>query len=595
MALANANSITFLGRNTAIGYLSLGDNTSGSYNTGLGASSLNHNLTGGYNTSLGNLTLQNNSSGNYNIAIGDSAGITNTTGSSNILIGGGASSINVNASAPTSSNEMNIGNTLFGTGVNNATGTLTGKIGINTNVPTNTLHVTATADPIRAEGLQTGAVTDNFVVVNSTGVLKTIAPNAANYWRMTGNGGTDSAVNFLGTTDGQSLMFKINNVKAGILSQIGATAFGLRALSNSIGTNNTAFGHNTLTSSSSGTGNVAMGYRALEGNTGSFNTALGVGTLLANTSGNQNIAIGNTALGVLATGTGNTALGYQAGMNLTSGSQNIIIGNTVNLPAATGSNRLNIGNAIFGTGVNNLGSSAKVSKIGINIDTPTNTLHVSPQTVGTDDPVRIEGLKAGSTITDNLVVADANGVLKIVSPFYAALGPWHIQTTNDKSTSNTDAIYQTGKVAIGTSDMFGGTADPATWLAVNGSIQTTTNIYPDYVFEKYFEKRSSSNKNYSFKSLKEIENFVNENNHLPGVTGIKELSKNEKGDYIFNVSELSVQVLEKVEELYLYAIEQQKQLDAKDMEIQNLKQTVAAMDLRLARLEKLVEKMEQEE
>ncbi|WP_311260705.1 hypothetical protein, partial [Xanthomonas sp. WCS2017Cala2-12] len=74
---------------------------------------------------------------------------------------------------------------------------------------------------------------------------------------------------------------------------------------------------------------------------------------------------------------------------------------------------------------------------------------------------------------------------------------------------------------INTSDMFGGTADPNTWLAVNGSIQTTLNTYPDYVFENYFKTTNIINADYSFKSLNEIEKFIKENKHLPGVTGIK--------------------------------------------------------------------------
>lgn len=49
------------------------------------------------------------------------------------------------------------------------------------------------------------------------------------------------------------------------------------------------------------------------------------------------------------------------------------------------------------------------------------------------------------------------------------------------------------------------------------------------------------------------------NKHLLGTTGIKDLKKNDKGEYIFNISNLSVQLLEKVEELYLYNIEQQKE------------------------------------
>ncbi|OXA98871.1 hypothetical protein B0A75_13130 [Flavobacterium oncorhynchi] len=581
------------GWNTSVGYLALLGNLTGGYNNAFGANALNK-TTGSNNLGLGYNALAVNTSGSYNVAIGTNAGLTSTTGNGNILIGGGGAvaALNTNTSAPGVSNEMNIGNTLFGTGVNGSVGGTAGKIGINTNAPTNTLHVTSTADPIRAEGLQAGnSATDSFVVATTTGVLRTLTASGANFWRMAGNGGTDSSVNFLGTTDGQPLMFKINNVKAGMLSQTGTTAFGLRALSNAVGTNNTAFGHNTLTGATSGTGNVAVGYKALEINTGSFNTGLGVGALIVNTSGNQNVGMGNSALGSLASGTGNTALGYQAGANIASGSQNIIIGNTVDLfplaPTTVGSNRLNIGNAIYGTGVNNLSTSAKAAKIGINIDTPTNTLHVSPQAIGVDNPVRIDGLLTSISTTDNVVVADASGILKIKNPALIALEPWQIQSTTNKATSNTDAIYQMGKIGINTTNLLG-TADPTVWLAVNGAIQTATDTYPDYVFENYFNKANPSNKKYSFKSLTEIEKFVNENKHLPGVTGIGELSKNEKGDYIFNVTQLSVQVLEKVEELYLHVIEQQKVLEAKDREIQNLKQKSAEMDLRLERLEKLL-------
>ena len=584
----NALAANTTNANTAIGTFALQRTVSGFNNVALGYLTLQNNVVGQSNTALGTGALQNNAA-SFNVAVGSSAGVNNTTGTNNSFIGSTAdlttSGLNVtNATAIGYNAKVGASNTIVlgGTAANAV------KVGIGNTIPSNTLHISSTADPIRAEGLQTGAATDNFVVATSTGVLKIIAPNTPSFWRLSGNGATDSSLNFLGTTDGQPLMFRINNVKAGMLSQTGTTAFGLRALSNSVGTNNTAFGHNTLTSSASGTGNVAVGYRALEVNTGNYNIAMGVGSLLVNTSGNQNVAVGNTALGILTSGTGNTVLGYQAGYTLTTGSQNIVIGNTIGLPSAVASNQLNIGNAIFGTDINKLGSSAKDAKIGINIDTPSNTLHVSPRTIGTDDPVRIEGLLTSVSTTDNVVVADGSGILKIKSPSLITLEPWQIQSTTNKAISNTDAIYQMGKVGIGTTDMFGGTADPGTWLAVNGSIKTTTTTYPDYVFENYFNKTKSNTEKYSFKSLKEIEEFVNENKHLPGVTGIAELSRNEKGDYIFNVTKLSVQVLEKVEELYLHVIEQQKELQAKDKEIQNLKQKSAEMDLRLEHLEKLL-------
>jgi len=51
-----------------------------------------------------------------------------------------------------------------------------GKTGIGTTVaPTNQLHVKAATDPIRVEGLQAGASSDNFVTTDATGVFHTVS------------------------------------------------------------------------------------------------------------------------------------------------------------------------------------------------------------------------------------------------------------------------------------------------------------------------------------------------------------------------------------------------------------------------------------
>ncbi|CAM1361028.1 hypothetical protein TSEDIMI_170053 [Tenacibaculum sediminilitoris] len=188
----------------------------------------------------------------------------------------------------------------------------------------------------------------------------------------------------------------------------------------------------------------------------------------------------------------------------------------------------------------------------------------------------------GNTATDNVVVADANGVLKTVAAagLSSVSEPWFDQVTGTQATSNTQNIYQTGKVGVLTNNMLG-TTDSNVVLAINGAMLTTTSIYADYVFEDYFEGTSKLNKAYSFKLLSEVEDFINKNRHLPGITKIDALSKNEKGDYVINPTELSVQVLEKVEELYLHTIEQQKLLDKKDKKIQEL-------ETRLERLETLL-------
>lgn len=96
-------------------------------------------------------------------------------------------------------------------------------------------------------------------------------------------------------------------------------------------------------------------------------------------------------------------------------------------------------------------------------------------------------------------------------------------------------------------------------LQVKGSITAVNSYYADYVFDAYFEGESKLKEDYSFNNLEAIENFIKTNRHLPGVKPINELIKSDNG-YSFNLSELSVQLLEKTEELYLHTIDQAKQI-----------------------------------
>lgn len=76
-------------------------------------------------------------SGDNNIFIGHQAGDSTTTGGENILLG-----FDVDATAPGASNELNIGNTIFGDMTNSAEdGTGTARIGINEPTPGAELHV----------------------------------------------------------------------------------------------------------------------------------------------------------------------------------------------------------------------------------------------------------------------------------------------------------------------------------------------------------------------------------------------------------------------------------------------------------------------
>lgn len=143
-----------------------------------------------------------------------------------------------------------------------------------------------------------------------------------NGWSLGGNSGTNPATNYLGTTDAQPLVFKVNAVKSGLIDYDGTkanTAFGYQSLLNNAGSTNSAFGYQALMANTTGLANTAMGEGALFANTTGFsNTALGSGALYSNTDGYYNNAIGDGALYKNTTGYLNTAIGTQALFNANS-------------------------------------------------------------------------------------------------------------------------------------------------------------------------------------------------------------------------------------------------------------------------------------
>lgn len=86
-------------------------------------------------------------------------------------------------------------------------------------------------------------------------------------------------------------------------------------------------------------------------------------------------------------------------------------------------------------------------------------------------------------------------------------------------------------------------------------IKVDLNSWPDYVF----------NKNYYLMPLKEVEIFINNNGHLPNVSPAKIIE--EEG---LNLGETNKLLMQKIEELTLYLIEQQKLLEQQQKRIEAL-------------------------
>lgn len=114
-----------------------------------------------------------------------------------------------------------------------------------------------------------------------------------------------------------------------------------------------------------------------------------------------------------------------------------------------------------------------------------------------------------------------------------------------------------GKIGIGTKN-------PDELLTVKGKIHTQEvlvdldgAVAPDYVFEKHFTGSSEVMPEYNLISLEELEVFLKENNHLPNIPSAATMQ-------IEGVSlkEMNLLLLQKIEELTLYTIQQQKEIDA---------------------------------
>lgn len=116
------------------------------------------------------------------------------------------------------------------------------------------------------------------------------------------------------------------------------------------------------------------------------------------------------------------------------------------------------------------------------------------------------------------------------------------------------------------------TPNPDAMLTVKGSIHTQEVVIdlegavaPDYVFERYFEGISALNPEYEFLSLSEIEAFIKQYHHLPKMPSAIEFDKNG-----ISLKQMNLLLLEKIEELTLHTIAQQKLIDSLTERIENL-------------------------
>mgnify|MGYP001260941463 CR=1 FL=1 len=295
-------------------------------------------------------------------------------------------------------------------------------------------------------------------------------------------------------------------------------------------------------------GGTAMGYRSTA--TGSASTATGSRTLA---TGPYSVAMG---WGSSASQSAAFAMGYYC---TASGMRSVALGSETQAS--------NIGATALG--ISTLASGAYSLATG-SLTTASNF---------TSTALGFNTISSGQTSTAIGRYSEATGTASLATGGYtAAIGSYATSMGYNIDVSGTYSfgiglnsaskpeVTQNSTLAILGGLVGIGTAEPDKPLHVEGDARVTGDIYygggstiytkPDYVFHDQYSKKYQ---------IHEVENFIKVNNHLPWLTP----AQDEKDG--INITRMSIETLEAVENIQLQVIELKKELDKaiKTIEVQN--------------------------
>lgn len=123
------------------------------------------------------------------------------------------------------------------------------------------------------------------------------------------------------------------------------------------------------------------------------------------------------------------------------------------------------------------------------------------------------------------------------------------------------------------------TGDPT--VKVRGNLFISANWEdmptPDYVFDD----------NYDLRSIQDLKGYIEQNGHLPGVVSAKEVKE---ADHL-NVVDFSFSLLEKIEELTLYTMDQEERIVDHSQTVEEKNSQIKNLESRLNELENLVNQL----
>ncbi len=317
-------------------------------------------------------------------------------------------------------------------------------------------------------------------------------------------------------------------------------------------------------------------------NSSSFpSVAVGKGSGQNTTTGNQNVFLGSYSGYNNTEGSNNTVVGYQSGFSTLTGSGNVFLGHRVGYNE-TESNRLYIDNSdtpdplIWGNftdGFEQLRINGTLN-INNNYSLPLDD-GAQNQVLATDGSGTLSWADPTSGSADNMGNHTAGQNIE--------LGDYWLSGDGDD-----EGIYvdDEGNTIIGnvTVPELGGYSlyvqtgilTEKIKIAVNG-----TGEWSDHVFEK----------DYKLKPLREVEAYITKNKHLPGIPSAEDVVK--EG---IDVAQMDAKLLEKIEELVLYTIKQERSLKQQqkliETQTEQLKQQKQTFKDQITQLLKRIETLE---
>ena len=598
MLYANNTTTPFINYNVAVGFAALRgstdyDNNTGNYNTALGSQSLWSNRTGSYNTANGTNALYLNIDGSRNTALGYDAGVIST----NLM---NSTAIGYNAKVDTS-NALVLG----GTGVDAV------HVGIGTQKPQAVLDVNG--DLILRSA--------NLVAANGINLALDVNTSKYSYYRLTG---PTAQFEIAGITAG---------IPGRLISLFNASGFPMQ-LNNT--DNSAVASNQILTGTSDdllleNMGMVSLRYDGIEQKwivSGSNRSA--TAGIWEQTGSNiyfdNNVGIGTDEPDApLTIQTGLDQAGFS---HMTDASTTVVTSEITSIGGSIGTSSEDIfslnaggegkvhvwpdGRVVIGDDADPLNFSGNnisrttPTEAKLTLETPINStgwIHIG----GQDSIIVSEGIGGVSaaigTASNHAFRLNTNGVgrlhvlnegsVVVGTNSQAPVGKFTVHTPN-----NTNGLVQVGgdgqviamriggsSATIGTmtphimrivanglgvininpgGDVAIGTPDPLPGykLSVNGNIKAKELVietagWPDYVFAKEYKPLS----------LSALEKFISQHHHLPGIPSAAVVE--EKG---MAVGEMQKKMMEKIEELTLYIIQQQKLIEELQSSVATLKQ-----------------------